>query len=71
MAVIIDHFKNDRIYNNELTELVPCNKNTLVANNKLKKEVKRKIKFSFSKRAPFIFSDKSPKNSNLLYFLFR
>ena len=50
MAVIVDYYKNDRIYNKELNELVPLNLLNYNADNDLRKLVKRFDELTFEKR---------------------
>ena len=50
MAVIVDYYKNDRIYNNNLNELVPTTLNEYNIDNNLQKLVHRYDELTFGKR---------------------
>ena len=50
MAVIVDYFKNDRIYNNDLIELVPTNLDTYSMDNNLRRTVQKFDELTFGMR---------------------
>ena len=50
MAVIVDYYKNDRIYNNDLVELVPTNLETYKMDNYLRRTVQKFDELTFGKR---------------------
>lgn len=50
MEVIVDYYKNDRIYNNDITDLVPTNLESYKVDNRLKRLVQEYDKLTFGKR---------------------
>ena len=50
MGVIVDYYKNDRIYNNDIVDLVPTNLENYSVDNRLKKLVEEFDELTFGKR---------------------
>ena len=50
MAVIVDYYKNDVIYNNDLIDLIPTDLGFYFVDNRLKKSVQKYDELTFNKR---------------------